>query len=267
MKDLKDAAYSQHERETHFMKLLQGFIMSIGMFSIIPVPIKSWNDKSLPIVLPTLPLVGAIIGAIWYGLSYLLSLLFLPLMLESVVVLFIPLVLSGCIHLDGYMDTADAVLSRRDLEEKKRILKDPHTGAFAVIALIILLLFQFSAVYTITDAQKGLLIFIFIPIISRCIAGIAGLNLKLISETGINASFKNGSKTGHTIFTCIVLLICCTAAWFILGLSMLPLLVEAVIGVIAVWYLYKQFKGISGDLCGCVITVSELSALICFALL
>jgi len=249
------------------MKLIQGFVMSIGMFSIIPVPMKSWNDKSLPIVLPTLPLVGALIGAIWYGLSYLLSLLSLPLMLESVIVLFIPLILSGCIHLDGYMDTADAVLSRRDHEEKKRILKDPHTGAFAVIAVIVLIMFQFSAVYTLIDAQKGLLIFTFIPVISRCIASIAGLNMKLISETGINASFKNGTNPGHTVFTCILLLICCTSAWLTLGVSALPLLAGAVVGTITVWYLYTQFKGISGDLCGCVITVSELSALICFALL
>ena len=43
------------------------------------------------------------------------------------------------------MDCADAVLSRRDLETRRKILKDSHVGSFAVVALCVLFLIEFAA--------------------------------------------------------------------------------------------------------------------------
>lgn len=40
----------------------------------------------------------------------------------------LPLIVSGGIHLDGLVDTADALYSRRETEKKLEILKDPHVG-------------------------------------------------------------------------------------------------------------------------------------------
>ena len=43
------------------------------------------------------------------------------------------LLVTGGIHLDGFMDTTDARSSYGDREKKLAILKDSHVGAFAVI--------------------------------------------------------------------------------------------------------------------------------------
>jgi len=241
--------------------------MSLGMFSIIPVPKDSWDESYMPIILPALPLVGALIGFSWYGLAYALALSPVPVMLQSAIILFIPFFLSGFIHIDGYMDTADAVFSRRNLDEKKIILKDPHTGAFAVVAAATLFITQFSAVYSVMETQKNLLILAFIPVISRCCAAGAILNLKPVFDAGYGASFKSGTKPRHSLFICILAAIYITAAWFKLGIAALPLIVAAFTGVIASAFLYKQFHGISGDLSGCVISVSECAALLCMAIL
>lgn len=40
---------------------------------------------------------------------------------------------TGGIHLDGLLDTADALSSYKTKEEKLEILKDSHAGAFAII--------------------------------------------------------------------------------------------------------------------------------------
>ena len=45
----------------------------------------------------------------------------------------IPIIITGGIHLDGLLDTADALSSYKSMEEKLEILKDSHTGAFAII--------------------------------------------------------------------------------------------------------------------------------------
>ena len=240
--------------------------MSLGMFSIIPVPKNSWNEKHMPLIIPCLPLVGLLIGLVWYGTAHLLHQLSTPQPIQNAAVLFAPMILTGFIHIDGYMDTADAVFSRADLETKKRILKDPKAGAFAVIAIAGMILFQYSAIQTIIDAQKTYLTFAFIPPISRCAAGIAMLRLKPVFETGYNVAFRKNTKPRHTVFICITAAIILTTAWFALRILALPLLAGTLAGTLATLYLYKQFKGMSGDLCGCVITIGELAALLCMAI-
>lgn len=56
----------------------------------------------------------------------------------------LPLIVSGGIHLDGLVDTADALYSRRETEKKLEILKDPHVGAFGVMACCGYLLASFA---------------------------------------------------------------------------------------------------------------------------
>ena len=249
------------------MSMIKGFIMSLGMFSIIPVPKNSWNEKHMPMVIPNLPLVGMLTGLIWYGLARLLTMLGTPPLIESSIILIAPFFLTGFIHTDGYMDVADALFSRRDIEAKKKILKDSNVGAFAVVAIIGLILFQFSAIYTILDAQKTLMTLAFIPAVSRCAPGIAILTLKPIFDTGYAATFKSNAKPRHTILICVLTAMILTAAWLTLGTSALPLLAGIIMGLISTAYLYKQFQGMSGDLSGCIITVSELAALLCMALI
>ncbi|MEG1027168.1 MAG: adenosylcobinamide-GDP ribazoletransferase, partial [Oscillospiraceae bacterium] len=116
-------------------RYFNGFIMSLSMFSIIPTP-QIWNENALSLMIPFFPLVGAIIGALWYGVFLLLQALNVPIMLSAVILALCPLILSGFIHIDGYMDTSDAIFSRATLEKKKDILKDSHVGAFAVIAFV-----------------------------------------------------------------------------------------------------------------------------------
>ena len=45
----------------------------------------------------------------------------------------IPVLVTGGIHLDGLLDTADALSSWQTRERRLEILKDSHAGAFAII--------------------------------------------------------------------------------------------------------------------------------------
>lgn len=250
------------------MKLFKSFLMAMLMFSIIPMPKNSWDDKYTNLIILNISIVGAIIGTIWFGLAFVLIGMEIPVLILSVFILLIPFLLSGFLHVDGFMDTADAILSRRSLEEKRRILKDPQVGAFAVIALMCLMLLQFSAIHTILIRQKPLFIFIFTPIVSRAIAGLALLNLKPISETGYMATFKLGTNCYHTFFTICMLIGSLVVAFVIGGISLLiPLAIGAIGSVCIIAYVYRQLEGLSGDLCGYIIVVIELVILLSFAIL
>ncbi len=61
-----------------------------------------------------------------------------PAPLRAVLLAAAPWLVTGFLHLDGYMDVCDALLSRRDLATRQKILKDSHCGAFAVICMVLL---------------------------------------------------------------------------------------------------------------------------------
>lgn len=213
-----------------------------------------------------MPLVGGLIGVAWYAAAVFST--GLPWALQSALVLSIPFVLSGFLHLDGYMDTADAFFSRRGLEEKKRILKDAHVGAFAVIALHFLLLIDFCAIQAILAEKKLLYAFFYIPIVSRCVTGMALLLMKPMAETGYMVMFKANTKPCHIVFMAFLFLLTFIAA-FIQGgwLTVGTLGIVAAIGMATAFYLSRQFGGLSGDLCGCMISISEMAGLLGLAFL
>ena len=122
------------------MKLITGFFMAWGNFLTLPCPLKRWDNDLKNYMLGFLPSVGLIIGLIWAGVSLLLAVLPIPFLVTAFLLTMVPFVLSGFLHLDGFMDCCDAILSRRPLEERQRILKDSHTGAFAVISVVFLLM-------------------------------------------------------------------------------------------------------------------------------
>jgi len=246
-------------------RLFNGFFMSLSMFSIIPSP-RIWDNKAFNLVIPALPIVGMIIGSLWCGLAYALVYLKIPLLLRAALIFLLPLILSGFIHVDGYMDTSDAIFSRAELAKKRNILKDSYVGAFAVIMLCIYLLLGFTSLYSVLETGINFIIFIFIPVLSRSLAGVTLLIVKPFSTSGFGATFRQNTKVYHTtIVLCFSALSGLCTYWFG-GITMVYALIALVLGgIVASIYVVKQFDGISGDLCGFIIVVSELSALIALA--
>ena len=78
----------------------------------------------------------------------------LPTMPAAVLLLAIWVVLTGGLHLDGLMDTADGILSHRPREQMLEIMKDSRVGAMGVIVCVLHLLLKFSLLYTLLDAEQ-----------------------------------------------------------------------------------------------------------------
>ena len=114
--------------------LLRSLIQAFSTYSAIPAPETKWDEDSMKYALAFFPLVGAVIGAAEYGAYLLLVYLNSGALLTAAVLTALPLFLTGGIHMDGFLDACDALHSWRDREEKLRIMKDPHAGAFAVIS-------------------------------------------------------------------------------------------------------------------------------------
>lgn len=228
---------------------IYGFFMAWGMFLTIPCPKKIWRESARRKMLACLPLIGLIVGGIWALCAWLGS--FLPQPLAALLCAAAPWLITGFMHLDGYMDVCDAVLSRRDLETRQRILKDSHCGAFAVICLALLVLCQW-AVFLSAEALP-LWLLTLIPAASRACAALAVLTLRPMSTSQYSAMTRGGAPV---VFAAIVLAAVCGLS-VLLWDSFAPLAAAACYWL-AAWYAFRQLDGMSGDVSGFALTIAEL---------
>ena len=242
--------------------------MAFGMFCAIPLPVQLWDDSCMNLMLACFPLVGGIIGALWWGVAELIIFSGINIVFVAAVLTIFPFFVTGFLHLDGYMDTSDAVLSRRPLEDKLRILKDPHTGAFAVIMIAVLFLLQFAASYAVIENGKYLVLLIVVAVMSRCCSAMSILCLKAMPQSGYGNMFQQNTGISHKIFLVVIGLLAIALAYILAGIAGLIVAASVIVGYIAAMaYAYKEFKGISGDLTGFSLVISELCGLIALAVI
>ena len=250
------------------IKCFKGFYLSLGMFTAIPLPSYLWGGAAMSLALVCLPLAGVIIGGIWWGAACMLLLGAVHTVLAAAVLTLVPFLATGFLHLDGYMDTSDALLSRRPYEEKLRILKDPHTGAFAVIMLACLILLQFGAMYAITEKGELLLLLIIIAAASRCCGAFSVLSLKTMEGSGYANAFKENTGFAHKFFIAALTISAAALSYLWAGIPGIIVFAAVIAGYfLATAYVYKEFRGVSGDLTGFAIVTSELCGLIALAVI
>ncbi|MGL4372897.1 MAG: adenosylcobinamide-GDP ribazoletransferase, partial [Turicibacter sp.] len=189
--------------------------MAISMFTIIPLPKYEWEESAAKHMMKFYPLIGLIIGGLWYASAQILQNINASHVLTSAILLAIPYLLTGFLHLDGFMDVSDALLSRRPKEDKLRILKDSRVGAFSVIALALLFIVEFAALDTIIIENQTRGFLILIPIISRSIVGYLLITREAISESYLGKLFKTGTGLLDQLILCAVFLLMCFLGGFI----------------------------------------------------
>ena len=253
-----------------------------------------------------LPSVGLVVGLLWFLLALISYKLGLPYLLSGFLMTAYIYGITGFFPLDGFMDVRDAVMSRRDLEERQRILKDSHVGAFSVISVVILILGMFAGIsgymyliekiaLTATSEISASLFFfpfIIIPIASRDIAGRAVLKYKPMkssqyadmeslnkkSEKEILPTRILGIQSGLYILILLMILLISGryVSWLqegrglstLLEAGLLVVLLATIIGTrVAIKRSKKELGGMNGDIAGYGICMGELIGVIAMPIL
>lgn len=247
------------------MKLLiYAFFMTWGMFLAVPCPLKIWDEKARPLMMACLPLIGLIPGGLWALTAWALPKLGCPRALTALLLMAVPYLTPGFMHLDGFMDCCDAILSRRDLETRQKILKDSHCGAFAVICLALLLMAQWSLFWDCSPLP--LFSLAMIPVAVRCGAGIAVLTLKPMGSSQY-AHMDRKKNGGKLLFLALVLVASTVLPPVFQGIRGLAPLIAAAVYGLAVWGADRNLGGMSGDISGFGLCLGELAGIAALTLL
>ncbi len=253
------------------MKIFTGLFMAWGNFLTVPCPCKKWDNDLKNYMLGFLPSVGLILGLLWAAAALLLVLIGTPFLVMSFVITFVLFALCGFMHLDGFMDCCDAIMSRKPMEIKQQILKDSHCGAFSVVSVVFMLLAYYSCISTAISTSVDFVDLCIIPVLSR---GVAGANILLRKPIG-HSQYAEGAGAGDkaqkkkaVLLTVFQMALFSAIALFIATdlVASLVVFVATVLGTyLATVYGKRQLGGMSGDIAGFSIVWGELAGI--FAML
>ena len=239
-------------------------MIAVSMYSRIPVPQAEWNEKNMRYALCFFPLLGVVIAAVCFGLFYLSEYLCLPVYLRGALVTVVPIVITGGLHMDGYCDTTDALSSHQPRERKLEILKDSHTGAFAVIWCAVYFILYFGSAASCT--LQTYMIFLSAFVFARGLSAFSVANFPTAKE-GLVSTFKNaGARVMVTVISIFWI-----GASVLYSVMLFPWLgcIVCISGLLTylccVSVMFRLFGGISGDLAGWMVQIVEVVMLLAAA--
>lgn len=245
-------------------EIIGGLLVAFGLYSALPLPQIEWKQRTMRYALGFMPLIGLMVGACQYGWLQLANWLGLNAMLYAAIAVLVPVVVTGGIHLDGFVDTCDALCSYGEREKRLEILKDPHVGAFGVMWLVVLLIVQFGLFAQLYDAPGCASLLLVGYAAARAFGGALIVTQRCAKDSGLAYLFANGSDKKAVSSIMLVWKLVCAVLFVLLGRLFGALTICAMIAFDA--YHKRKcravFGGVTGDLCGMCITVCELLTLI-----
>lgn len=240
------------------MSLLRPLLIAFSTYSALPLPRLDFEEKDMKHAMCFFPLVGLVVGLgfmLWFFLAQQTK---LGSLLRAAGLVLVPLALTGGIHMDGFLDTSDALSSWQPREKKLDILKDVHVGAFAVIRAGMYLLALLGIYSEATGEQVLPLALGFV--LSRCLSILMYNLLPNARGSGMLQSVQRNQSQKAVLWAAgIMALAACIMGlmihWRALLCGLLGLL------LVCLWFpqmARRKFGGITGDLAGYFLQMSEL---------
>ncbi len=248
------------------------FLAALRFLTIIPLPSRrEASAEEVGRSTAYFPAVGFIIGLVLAGVNWLLG-LFLPSALVNALLLVALVVVSGALHLDGFVDTCDGVAGHRTVEERWRIMHDSRVGAFGVIGAVLLLLVKYASLNSV-PARLLPAALVLMAVVSRWAMVYAIFAYPYARPAGLGKVFKQETSWQRFAVATIVaavaaigLMWCADMARFYLaGLASMLGIWVMMLAVAA--YLKRKLAGLTGDTYGAISEMAEVGVLILVALL
>ena len=240
------------------MRVIRSLFIAFSTYSRIPVPQVEWSEENRKYSMCFFPLIGAVIGLLLWGWLWLCDALSIGPVLKGAAGVLLPIFVTGGIHMDGFMDTSDALASWQPKERRLEILKDSHVGAFAVLGCAGYLLLHAALLSEASAASGALLCCVFV--LSRALSAWAMATFRSARPQGMLDAFAQAAHRRIVTVSCVVYAVLCAVVWSVFGgwLILVCLLTAALCVIYYRHMAYKQFGGVTGDLAGWFLQVTEL---------
>lgn len=240
---------------------VKGLILSIQFFTIIPIHKEvPLSTKNIERGIQMFPLLGIFQGVLFSGLVYIF---YEGTSLSTFAVAFflwlLTIIITGGIHLDGWMDMSDAYFSYRDPNKRLAIMSDPNIGAFGVLSVIILLmvrLFFIVDMFHVNGPPYELLIAI--PFLGKMFMGFVICRIPVAKDEGLGYLFQKAYRPSTFYIYIIFLLLFSYFVWQNLLVYCLMIVLSGVVYLFLRRGIVRNFGGVTGDVAGASVEGMEL---------
>jgi adenosylcobinamide-GDP ribazoletransferase len=246
-------------------------LAALQFLTVAPIPRRrEVSAEEVGASLGYFPLVGLLLGAILAGIDWLLSLI-LPTSIVNAVIIIALLLLTGALHIDGFIDTCDALFGRRTPQERWQIMTDSRVGGFGVVGAFCLLLLLYVSLGAVPESYK-MMALILMPALSRWSMVYAIFAFPYAKPAGLGKAFKEQANwrklvlaTSLVLASTLGLLIIKGRVLIFAGLALIFVvwLVAAALGL----FLQRRFAGLTGDSYGAINEVTQVVVLMFFCLI
>ena len=282
---MNDDRYTKGNKKGSTAKdILTSAHMAVSVYTKIPMPYIDMTDSSPRFLFCFFPVVGIVMGVLARLWQYIYAVSGIDLrLLWAVITAVIPILITGGIHMDGFIDCMDAYSSYRDRDKRLEILKDPHVGAFGVLWTVIYMLTYTALIYHM-PANRAVMLGV-IYTVERIMLGLFLMGSNMARQTGMLASVMKDTARGVTVAVLIaelVTVVSCVSyisyhmllseqgVGYSMGSGIIRIMVlsavMASVGILGVYKAHKTLGGMTGDTCGYVIQMMELTGVLVLTL-
>jgi adenosylcobinamide-GDP ribazoletransferase len=235
------------------------FLVALQFLTISPPFIRrAFTSKELGASTAFFPAVGLLFGVLlWFGNLGLDQ--FSPSLVSAALTLLFWVLLSGALHLDGFLDTCDGLFGGQDPQERLAIMKDERVGAFALAGGVLLLLSKYAALASLHFSRPALLL---APTLGRWGMVCAIWAFPYARPSGLGRALKDYTGWRQVVFASAFAF---GVAWLTAGLlGLFACLFSALAVFLLAGFTLKRIPGLTGDIYGALNELIELFVLLIF---
>jgi cobalamin 5'-phosphate synthase/cobalamin synthase len=197
-------------------------------------------------------LLGAAVGAAWWGAEKIW-----PPMVAAAIAVGVDLALTGLLHVDGVIDSADGLLPHLSRERRLEVMAEPTVGAYGVAVGAAGVVLRFAA---FTSAQPDIAVVAAVWCASRTVMAVATRSLPYARTEGGLATAMRGESWGPVaaLGAVVAVAISALSGWRAIS----AVAVCAVVAGAVVLFGRRQLGGFTGDVVGAAGFTGETAALL-----
>ncbi|MCA9977789.1 MAG: adenosylcobinamide-GDP ribazoletransferase [Anaerolineales bacterium] len=249
--------------------LFSPFLVAVQFLTVMPPLLKRpFTDQELGQAVGYYPLVGLLLGGVLVAANSALALLF-PTALRIALLLALWVILTGVLHLDGFLDACDGLFGGWTPEKRLHIMRDERVGAFALAGGVLLLLTKYVALTTVAATAvsataapliKALLI---APVLARWAMSLALIRYPYARTEGLGRTMKDMASGRELLLATGTAVLVALLVGGSVGVW--ALLAAVVTAVATAHFVMQRIPGLTGDIYGTICELTELVILLVFA--
>lgn len=238
------------------------FLAALQFLTSIPLPVqREASPEQLGRSTAYFPVIGLIIGIILACLHWLLNFI-LPSAVVNALLIVILVIITGALHLDGFVDTCDGIAGHKSVEERWRVMHDSRAGAFGIVGVVLLLLVKYVTLNSIPPTFM-MATLLFMPVVSRWAMVYAIFAYPYARPSGLGTAFKQTTRWPQFTAATLITIVVAAALFPLFSLAGLLFMFGIwIITVIFSIYLKRKFSGLTGDTYGAINEVAEVMVLV-----